>query len=163
MVWRDFSHGSSLIACCNRFGCWPLHGHVRDGSSPACRQKAGFDEKNHHPSDRDVDGVCDVFFPGTVSPLPYDIIAFFTGTLLSIPLILSSKFEVKGNEIYLKRSRAFIAILLFLVVIRSGIKLWIGDSISAMQSAGLFFILAFGMILTWRIAMLIKYRQLAKN
>jgi membrane protein CcdC involved in cytochrome C biogenesis len=103
------------------------------------------------------------FFPGTVSPLPYDIIAFFTGTLLSIPLILSSKFEVKGNEIYLKRSRAFIAILLFLVVIRSGIKLWIGDSISAMQSAGLFFILAFGMILTWRIAMLIKYRQLAKN
>ncbi|MFM1650597.1 CcdC family protein [Brevibacillus sp. B_LB10_24] len=103
------------------------------------------------------------FFPGTASPFPYDILAFFAGTLLSIPLILSSKFEVKGNEIYLKRSRAFIAILLCLVLIRSGIKLWIGDSISAMQSAGLFFILAFGMILTWRIAMLIKYRQLAKN
>ncbi|MGD8190081.1 CcdC family protein [Brevibacillus ginsengisoli] len=100
--------------------------------------------------------------PEFVTPIPYDLIAFVVGTLFSIPLILTSRFEVVDNEIYLRRSKAFIAILLSLFVIRLIVKVFVGDAFTATQTAGLFFVLAFGMILPWRVAMFINYRQLFK-
>jgi len=102
-------------------------------------------------------------FPETSTPLTYDVIAFFTGAVLSIPLILTSRFETVGQEVYLRRSNIFVVILLILVLIRLLIKVWMGDTFTLMQSAGLFFILAFGMILPWRVAMLYMYRRLIKN
>nr|WP_139490187.1 cytochrome c biogenesis protein CcdC [Brevibacillus dissolubilis] len=101
-------------------------------------------------------------FPGFALPASYDLVAFFVGVIFSIPLILSSKFEVKGKEIYLKSSKAFIGILLGLFVIRFVIKLVMGDVFTPLQTAGLFFILAYGMILPWRVAMAYMYRQLVK-
>ncbi len=38
--------------------------------------------------------------------------AIFIGALFSILLIKTSSFEVRGNEIYLQRSKAFVFILL---------------------------------------------------
>ncbi len=102
-------------------------------------------------------------FPETITPFSYDLIAFLIGTLFSIPLILSSRFEVVGDDIYLKRSKAFIGILLALFVIRFIVKLFVGDVFTPMQTAGLFFVLAYGMIVPWRVAMLINYRQLVKR
>ncbi|MFY0544451.1 CcdC family protein [Brevibacillus sp. H7] len=102
-------------------------------------------------------------FPETATPLSYDLIAFFAGLLLSIPLIVTSRFEIVGQDVYLKRSKAFFAILLGLLVIRFSIKLYVNDSFTPLQSAGLFFILAFGMIAPWRLAMLYMYRQLVKK
>ncbi len=101
-------------------------------------------------------------FPEVVTPLSYDLIAFCVGTLFSIPLILSSRFEIVDNEIYLRRSKAFIGILLALFVIRLIVKLYVGDVFTPMQTAGLFFVLAFGMIVPWRVAMFITYRQKLK-
>jgi membrane protein CcdC involved in cytochrome C biogenesis len=102
-------------------------------------------------------------FPETATPLVYDFIAFFTGMLFSIPLILTSKFEMVGQDVYLKRSKAFFSILLVLLAIRFAIKLWVNDSFTPLQTAGLFFVLAYGMIVPWRIAMLYMYRQLVKK
>ncbi len=103
------------------------------------------------------------FFPGTTTPLTYDLVAFFVGIVLSIPLIVTSKFEIVGQDVYLKRSKLFLIILLGLLTIRFIMKLWVNDAFTPLQTAGLFFVLAYGMIVPWRVAMLYMYRQLMKK
>ncbi|TCP30225.1 membrane protein CcdC involved in cytochrome C biogenesis [Scopulibacillus darangshiensis] len=89
--------------------------------------------------------------------------AFLVGVLFSIFLIKTSKFHVKNDEIYLKRSKAFIFILIGLLVIRTVMKIYLEKSINLPQTSGLFFTLAFGMILPWRIAMYVMYRRLVRR
>ncbi len=57
----------------------------------------------------------------------------------------------------------FPVILVSLLVIRIIIKLIIGTSISVGETSGMFFLLALGMIGTWRLAMLYQYLQLTKK
>lgn len=85
------------------------------------------------------------------------------GIIFSIFLIRTSKFEVRDGEIYLVPSRAFPLILFSLLVIRIIIKLIIGSYISVGETSGMFFLLALGMIVTWRIAMLYQYYQIKKE
>ncbi|WP_101843977.1 CcdC family protein [Halobacillus sp. Marseille-P3879] len=89
--------------------------------------------------------------------------AVFIGAVFSIFLIRSSKFEVREGEIYLKPSRAFVFILFGLLILRIVLKIIIGSSISFGETSGMFFLLALGMILTWRIAMLKQYLRLEKT
>jgi membrane protein CcdC involved in cytochrome C biogenesis len=89
--------------------------------------------------------------------------AFFLGVLFSILLIKSSKLEVRNQEIYLNASKAFPFILIGLLIVRLILKIIVGSQISLGETAGVFFILAFGMLLTWRIVMLYKYSQLNKS
>lgn len=89
--------------------------------------------------------------------------AFAVGTLFSILLIRTSKFEVRDNEIYLQRSKAFIYILIGLLLLRLIMKSILGQYISFGETSGMFFILAFGMILPWRLAMLYSYKKLEKT
>ncbi|RYL90321.1 cytochrome c biogenesis protein CcdC [Sporolactobacillus sp. THM7-4] len=89
--------------------------------------------------------------------------AFVAGVLLSWFLIKTSTFERRGSQIYLKRSRAFAFILIGLLVIRTVIKMILEQSINLPQTASIFFILAFGMILPWRIAMYAMYRRLLRE
>ncbi|WNC12728.1 cytochrome c biogenesis protein CcdC [Brevibacillus brevis] len=103
------------------------------------------------------------FLPEAATPPMYDFTAFLVGLVFSIPLILTSRFEIVGQDVYLKRSKAFFVILLGLLIIRLIIKLIINDSFTPLQTGGLFFLLAFGMLVPWRIAMLYMYRQLTKK
>ncbi|WP_240622909.1 CcdC family protein, partial [Staphylococcus condimenti] len=89
--------------------------------------------------------------------------AIILGVLFSTVLIWTSRFEVKGSEIYMKRSKAFPIILISLLVIRTFIKVVVSNQIDPGQLAGMFFLLAFCMILPWRIAMLMKYKKLKKE
>lgn len=89
--------------------------------------------------------------------------ALLVGMIFSIPLILTSKFEIINKQIYLIPSKAFIYILIFLLVIRIGFKLVIGSSISLGETSGMFFLLALGMIGTWRVAMLYKYKRIKRK
>ncbi|ANZ33444.1 CcdC family protein [Staphylococcus carnosus] len=89
--------------------------------------------------------------------------ALILGVLFSTVLIWTSRFEVKGSEIYMKRSKAFPIILISLLVIRTFIKVIVSNQIDPGQLAGMFFLLAFCMILPWRIAMLMKYKKLKKE
>ena len=68
------------------------------------------------------------------------------GVLFSTVLIFTSRFEVKGSEIYMKRSKAFPVILISLLVIRTIIKIFISNEINPGEIAGMFFLLAFCMI-----------------
>ncbi|MDC3425930.1 cytochrome c biogenesis protein CcdC [Aquibacillus sp. 3ASR75-11] len=89
--------------------------------------------------------------------------AFAVGVVFSVFLIRSSKFEVRDDSIYLVPSRSFIFILIGLLLFRILLKIIIGQTVSFGETSGMFFLLAFGMILTWRIAMLIKYKKLQKS
>ena len=89
--------------------------------------------------------------------------AFGIGLLFSIVLIATSKFEVREDAIYMKQSKAFPFILVGLLVLRVILKLLFSDSLDVGELAGMFFLLAFAMILPWRIGMLIKYKKLEKS
>lgn len=92
---------------------------------------------------------------------PMEILeALCVGLLFSIFLIKTSTFEVRDNDIYLKRSKAFAFILIGLVIIRIIGKIILSSSIDVGQLSGMFWILAFGMIVPWRVAMYIQYKKL---
>ncbi|KKB38863.1 hypothetical protein QY97_01106 [Bacillus thermotolerans] len=86
--------------------------------------------------------------------------AVVVGMLFSILLIKTSKFEVRSSEIYLKRSKAFPIILISLLIIRIIGKVVLSSSVDLGELSGMFFILAFSMILPWRISMYLQYRKL---
>jgi membrane protein CcdC involved in cytochrome C biogenesis len=83
--------------------------------------------------------------------------------IFSILLIKTSKFEIKNRQIYLKRSKAFAFILIGLLLLRVVFKLFIGDVINVEELAGMFFLLAYGMIIPWRISMYVNFRKVAKE
>ncbi|WP_080874556.1 CcdC family protein [Oceanobacillus timonensis] len=89
--------------------------------------------------------------------------ALVVGMIFSIFLIKTSKLEHSDDNIYVKPSKMFPVILVGLLIVRITIKLIIGTSISVGETSGMFFLLALGMIGTWRIAMLYQYVQLTKK
>lgn len=89
--------------------------------------------------------------------------AIVVGIVFSILLIIGSKFEIKKNDIYLIPSKSFVYILVGLLILRIILKLAFSGTISLYETSGMFFLLAFGMIISWRIAMLIKYKRLEKQ
>lgn len=101
--------------------------------------------------------------PQTHIPLSYAFVAFLVGLAFSLPLIQTTKMEVVNEDIYVKPSKAFSLILLGLLVIRVALHDYVQHYITVLQTASVFFILAFGMIATWRIAMYIQFRRLEKT
>ena len=65
-----------------------------------------------------------------------------------------------GDTVMVRRSKAFFIVMVVLALIRLLAKNYVGKIISLEQTAGLFFVLAFGMILSWRINMFFEYRRL---
>ncbi|AYC29498.1 CcdC family protein [Paenisporosarcina cavernae] len=108
-------------------------------------------------------GAAMFFFDFFHVPLMQVIEALSVGMLFSIVLIKTSNFEVREGDIYLKQSKAFIFILIGLLVVRIVAKLYLSSSIDVGELSGMFWLLAFGMIVPWRIAMYVKYRKLAKE
>lgn len=102
--------------------------------------------------------------PSTHFPFWWGILAFLTGAVfLATPLIWTSRFETVNGQIYLKRSLSFIMILLTLLSARLLLHSYVEQHISIPQTAGLFFTLAFGMILPWRVGMYLRYRRLRES
>ncbi len=85
------------------------------------------------------------------------------GILFSTVLIATSKFEVRDGDIYLKRSKAFIFILVGLLILRIILKLIFSSSLDVGELGGMFFILAWSMIIPWRLAMLVQFKKLKKT
>jgi membrane protein CcdC involved in cytochrome C biogenesis len=86
--------------------------------------------------------------------------ALTVGMLFSILLIKTSKFEIRNQQIYLKRSKAFVFILIGLLVVRVIAKLVLSSSIDVGELSGMFWILAFGMIVPWRTSMYLQFKKL---
>src|SRR5699024_5842014 len=89
--------------------------------------------------------------------------AISVGMIFSLFLIKTSKFEIRKQEIYLIPLKAFSLILFGLLGIRIVIKLIVGSSISLGETCGMFYLLGYGIILTWRLVMLYKFKQLEQK
>jgi membrane protein CcdC involved in cytochrome C biogenesis len=99
--------------------------------------------------------------PDTRIAWSWALAAFLLGALvLSYPLMRVSVLTRVGDEIRLRRSPVLLLVLLGLAALRLLLRDYVDDVVSPLQTAGLFFILAFGMVLRWRAGMLRQYRAL---
>ncbi|WP_242221492.1 CcdC family protein [Bacillus cereus group sp. BfR-BA-01380] len=108
-------------------------------------------------------GACMYLFPEFRLTTSEILEAIAVGLIFSIFLIKTSKFEIRGQEIYLKRSKAFVFILIGLLVVRIAFKSYLSQSLDVGQLSGMFFLLAFAMIVSWRIAMFRSFTKLQKE
>lgn len=100
-------------------------------------------------------------FPFTRIPLSWGVIAFALGAvILSYPLIRTSKLEIVDGHIYLQKSRQLVIVLLGLLTLRLALHSYIEQFITLPQTGAVFFTLAFGMLLPWRLAMYAQFRKL---
>jgi len=106
-------------------------------------------------------GFCMFFVPAFRIPWAWAGTAFLIGALaLAWPLLLTTRLVREGNAVMMKRSNAFLAVLFALAAIRFLARGYLDTVLSAQQTAAIFFILAFGMILRWRAKMLLDFRKL---
>lgn len=100
--------------------------------------------------------------PETHVPWLWALIALLVGWFIfSYPLIRSTKFERINGEIFATRSRSFVFILLGLLAVRLILHEVIQRYVTIPQTGGLFFLLAFGMIVRWRVYMYKHYQEVA--
>jgi membrane protein CcdC involved in cytochrome C biogenesis len=91
-------------------------------------------------------------------PLWWAAIAFLVGWFIfAYPLIYTTNFEQRDGQVFARRSKSFAFILLGLLLVRTLLHEFINRYVSVPQSGGLFFILAFGMIVHWRVFMYKRY------
>lgn len=86
--------------------------------------------------------------------------ALVVGLIFSIFLIKTSNFEKRDGEVYLSRSKAFFIVVFALLAIRTVMKAFLGDEVNIFATGGLFYLIAWGMIVPWRIAMYQKYKRI---
>jgi membrane protein CcdC involved in cytochrome C biogenesis len=109
-------------------------------------------------------GFCMFFVPLFRFPLTWAIGAFLTGAiLLAWPLLATSGLRREGNVIMMKRSGAFFAVIVVLAAIRYFARAYFDAYLTLEQTGGLFFVLAFGMILRWRASLYFTYRALTSS
>ena len=106
-------------------------------------------------------GFCMFLVPAFRVPWAWALIAFLIGMVaLAYPLLLTSRLVRTGDTIMMQRSNAFFLVVIGLAAIRYFARGYFDRIMSLDQTAGLFFVLAFGMILRWRLKMLSQYRAL---
>ncbi|WP_245599849.1 CcdC family protein [Paenibacillus harenae] len=102
-------------------------------------------------------------FPITHIPWGWGVSAFGTGMLIfSFPLVVTTRLERVESEIYVRRSKAFIFIMVTLFAIRFALHGIAEQYMSIPQTGAIFYLLAFGMIIPWRLAMVSDFMRLQK-
>jgi membrane protein CcdC involved in cytochrome C biogenesis len=106
-------------------------------------------------------GFCMFIVPAFRLPWLWALGAFIVGALvLAYPLILTSRLKIVGNDVMMHRSIAFFFVVVALAAVRYYARGFFDKIITLEQTAALFFVLAFGMILRWRTSMYFEYRRL---
>ncbi|MDR3765057.1 MAG: cytochrome c biogenesis protein CcdC [Acidobacteriota bacterium] len=106
-------------------------------------------------------GFCMFFATPFRVPWLWALAAFLLGAIaLAYPLLRTSRLVREGDTVMAQRSHAFFAVIIVLAGIRVGARGYLDTVLTVQQTAGLFFILAFGMILRWRTSMFLQYRAL---
>ena len=100
--------------------------------------------------------------PQTRVPVLWGLGALAVGALVfSVPLARSSKLTREGDRLLMKRSPAFLLILLGLLAVRFALRSWIELYVTQLQAGALFFLIAFGAIVRWRVSLLLEFKRLS--
>ncbi|HEU5352777.1 MAG TPA: cytochrome c biogenesis protein CcdC [Terracidiphilus sp.] len=138
--------------------CGVLVWRVREGQRPITARKIVF------PPLGMSTGFCMFVVPGFRVPWAWALGAFAIGaTLLAYPLLRTSSLRREGGVIWMKRSVAFFLVVVVLAAVRYFARGFFDKYLTLEQTGGLFFILAFGMILRWRMALYALYRKLTRE
>ncbi len=104
-------------------------------------------------------GFCMFLVPAFRIPWTWALGAFLVGAVaLAYPLLRTSKLIREGDAVLMQRSNAFFAVILALAAIRLLARGYFDTLLTVQQTGALFFVLAFGMILRWRVRMFFEYR-----
>jgi membrane protein CcdC involved in cytochrome C biogenesis len=104
------------------------------------------------------------FIPAFRIPWAWAGLAFLIGAVaLAYPLLLTTRLVRQGDTVMMKRSSAFLAVILVLAAVRFFARGYFDTILTAQQTAALFFILAFGMIVRWRAKILLDFRKLTSE
>ena len=97
-------------------------------------------------------------------PWIWALTAFTLGALVfSWPLARSSTMTRDGDAVFMKRSPAFLWILLGLVAVRLALRTWVEQYVTQLQTGALFFLLAFGAVLRWRLSLWRRWKHLTAS
>jgi membrane protein CcdC involved in cytochrome C biogenesis len=97
-------------------------------------------------------------------PWTWGLAAFLLGAIvLAYPLLRTSRLVQQGDAIMMQRSTAFFSVILVLAAVRILARGYFDTVLTVEQSGALFFVLAFGMIVRWRLNMLREYRKLTSD
>jgi len=110
-------------------------------------------------------GFCMFLAPMFRVPWVYALVAFALGAVvLAYPLVKTSRLKWQGDQpgsqVMMHRSASFFIVMVVLAIIRIAAHSYLDAIMTIQQTAGLFFVLAFGMIVRWRVSMLLEYRRL---
>ncbi|HUB17478.1 MAG TPA: cytochrome c biogenesis protein CcdC [Acidobacteriaceae bacterium] len=128
---------------------------IREGQTPVTLKKILI------PPAGMATGFSMFFVPLFRIPWLWALVAFLIGAvLLAWPLLRTSRLHREGEVIMMKRSSMFLVVIIVLAAVRFAARGYFDRIMSVEQTGGLFFILAFGMILRWRMNMFFQYRTL---
>jgi membrane protein CcdC involved in cytochrome C biogenesis len=109
-------------------------------------------------------GFCMFIAPAFRISLLWAIGAFLLGAVvLAYPLLRTSRLIHDGKAIMMERSNSFFLVIIALAIIRILARSYIDRFLDLNQTAAIFFVLAFGMILRWRLRMFFEYRQIVRG
>lgn len=106
-------------------------------------------------------GFCMFFYPPCRIPFLWGLAAFLIGAIVfAYPLLVTSDLHWHDGEIRMKRSSAFFTVIIVLAVVRYFARDYFDRFLSIEQTGALFYLLAFGMILRWRLKLVMAWRTL---
>jgi membrane protein CcdC involved in cytochrome C biogenesis len=109
-------------------------------------------------------GFCMFFVPDFRVPWKWGLGAFLVGAVVfAYPLLLTSDLHRQNGIIMMKRSSAFFAVIVVLAVVRYLARGYLDRFLSLEQTGALFYLLAFGMILRWRLKLVLAWRTLTAS
>lgn len=105
-------------------------------------------------------GLCMFFYPPTRIPATWGLGAFLVGWfILAYPLIFTTELYENEGQLFVKKSRLFLVILFALLAVRLAARSYIDTLVSPLQTGSIFYLLALGMIIHWRMDMFFKFRR----
>jgi len=86
--------------------------------------------------------------------------AIAAGAVCGAILIATTRLDLRDRAVFLRPSRVFLFVILGLIAVRWIARLFLRQSIPFQELSGMFFLLALVMIVSWRVAMFVRYRSL---
>jgi len=109
-------------------------------------------------------GFCMFFYPPCRVPILWGLASFLIGAVVfAYPLLVTSDLHMENGQIRMKRSSAFFAVIIVLALVRWAARGYFDTFLSLEQTGTIFYLLAFGMILRWRLKLYLAYRTLTAH